>query len=243
MPRARLARKHPFDAPWRAEPAGSSNDGLNRDRIVKVAMEMADADGWESGVSMRRLATRLGSTPMALYWYVADRSELLDLVLDAVEGEVSLPVAGDDWREDLQALFGELRTVLLRHTWLAPLVSTRPNRGPNAVRSIDWALGALRRGGLSVLDAWVAFEVLVRYVVGSVVDEVGPLVDLGRLGMDAEQAADLMRAHLEAESAERFPFYAAALREMRLQPRASAEAEQDAFRRGLSWLLAGLDRN
>ncbi|MEV0345858.1 TetR/AcrR family transcriptional regulator [Nonomuraea sp. NPDC050680] len=59
--------------------------GLSLSRIVRTAIELADAEGLE-GLSMRKVADRLGFTTMSLYRHVPGRDHLLDLMRDAVMG-------------------------------------------------------------------------------------------------------------------------------------------------------------
>lgn len=59
--------------------------GLSLSRIVRTAIELADAEGLE-GLSMRKVADRLGFTTMSLYRHVPGRDHLLDLMRDAVLG-------------------------------------------------------------------------------------------------------------------------------------------------------------
>lgn len=64
--------------------------GLDRRRIVAAAVRLLDADGLGK-FSMRRLAAELGVSAMSVYWYVDNKDDLLELVLDAVCGEIELP--------------------------------------------------------------------------------------------------------------------------------------------------------
>ena len=59
--------------------------------ILRAALALADAEGLD-GVSMRRVADRLGVGTMSLYTYIPSKAELLDLMKDSVIGE-SVPVA------------------------------------------------------------------------------------------------------------------------------------------------------
>ncbi|MFC8723449.1 TetR/AcrR family transcriptional regulator, partial [Kitasatospora sp. NPDC057198] len=63
---------------------------LSRALIVGAALELADADGLE-GVSIRRVAAALEVGPMRLYGYVETKAELLELMVDAVYGEIAPP--------------------------------------------------------------------------------------------------------------------------------------------------------
>ena len=56
------------------------------DEVVDAAIQLADDEGIEA-VSMRRIAERLGLKPMSVYTYVPGKAELIDLMVDQVDGE------------------------------------------------------------------------------------------------------------------------------------------------------------
>jgi AcrR family transcriptional regulator len=95
---------------------------FSRDQITRVAIDLADQQGL-AAVSMRRVAARIGSAPTSLYWYFSDKSQLYELMVDAVVGEIELPEQrpGGDWRADLASIASATRVVGRRHPWLAPL--------------------------------------------------------------------------------------------------------------------------
>src|SRR5437867_4246120 len=68
--------------------------GLTRPAIVKRALELGDAEGLEA-VSLRRLATELGVTPMALYRHVKDKQDLVNAMYEAI-------VEGFDLKADIR---------------------------------------------------------------------------------------------------------------------------------------------
>jgi AcrR family transcriptional regulator len=115
----------------------------DRARISAAAVALADADGL-AAVSMRRIASVLGTAPASLYRYVDFRDELLELMADTVAGELDLsrPPSGD-WRADLVALAHQLRDAYRRHPWLLDLVPGRVGIGPRAVDQLEYALAAL----------------------------------------------------------------------------------------------------
>ncbi len=115
----------------------------DRARISAAAVALADADGL-GAVSMRRIASLLGTGPASLYRYVDSRDELLELMADGVAGELDLsrPPSGD-WRADLVALAHQLRDAYRRHPWLLDLVPGRVGIGPRAVDQLEYALAAL----------------------------------------------------------------------------------------------------
>ena len=86
-------------------PSRGPKPALSLDRIVEAAVQVADADGLEA-VSMRRVATELGTGAMSLYRYVPGKGELLDLMLDRVQRPSENPAdLGDGgWRAALEGL-------------------------------------------------------------------------------------------------------------------------------------------
>ncbi|WP_340559435.1 TetR/AcrR family transcriptional regulator [Streptomyces sp. GSL17-111] len=110
-------------------------------------MALLDAAGPDA-FSMRRLAAELGVTAMSLYWYVDSKDDLLELALDAVQGELPLPAPEDDWRSRLRALATAYRSVLVAHPWMAGLVGQYLNVGPNAMDFARAAQSVMTGAGL-----------------------------------------------------------------------------------------------
>jgi AcrR family transcriptional regulator len=122
--------------------------GLSLDRIVRTAIELADAEGL-TAVSMRRIAQRLGFTTMSLYRHLPGKEELTDLMRDRVIGEV----AGPDreprtWRMALEAWARRGWSIHQRHPWLAVMSASQRVPGPNAIAHYEGALRAVAGSGL-----------------------------------------------------------------------------------------------
>ena len=67
----------------RQSAARTVGDELTRDAVIGVALSIADSEGLEN-VTIRRLAQHFSVTPMALYWHVKNKEELLDAMGDKV---------------------------------------------------------------------------------------------------------------------------------------------------------------
>src|SRR5262245_32195265 len=105
---------------------------LSREQIVRAAIEIADAEGIEA-LSMRRVAAKLRAGTMSLYWHVPSKDDLLDLVRDAIMGEVKLPsTPSGGWRADLRLVAYQTRAELLRHPWYGEIIGDLPSLGPNS---------------------------------------------------------------------------------------------------------------
>ncbi|MDA3648952.1 TetR/AcrR family transcriptional regulator C-terminal domain-containing protein [Saccharopolyspora indica] len=141
------------DAPgavwFRAPQQRRKTPALNRERIVRAAVDRLDRDGTE-GLSLRKIAGDLDVHATSLYWHVATKGDVLDLALDEVFAEIALPRENraTGWQDVVLTYMRELRTVLLRHPWAASLASTRPLAGPNALARSEIVYAALAEAGL-----------------------------------------------------------------------------------------------
>ena len=76
---------------------------LDRGEVVRVALQLLDELGLD-GLTMRRLAQRLGVTAASLYWHVRDKDELLSLLAETITAEVPVADPGRPWRDELWRL-------------------------------------------------------------------------------------------------------------------------------------------
>ncbi|MFF2853010.1 TetR/AcrR family transcriptional regulator [Streptomyces sp. NPDC058001] len=141
--------------------------GLDRDRITEVTVRLLDAEGLAK-FSMRRLAAELNVTAMSVYWYVDTKDDLLELALDHVYGELSLPDpdAPDDWRDQLRALTCQYRSLLVRHPWTSPLAGTFLNIGPHSLDFSMTVQRVIRRTGLPTYGQTGAISAIFQFVYG-----------------------------------------------------------------------------
>ncbi len=131
------------------EPAGEPRRArLNRDRVLRAAVALADEAGIEA-VSMRRLAEELGVVPMALYKHVTSKEELLDGMIDIVVGEIGPPASDASWKTAIRQRILSARRSLRRHPWAPGAIESRADPSPVMLAYIDSMIGMLRAGGLS----------------------------------------------------------------------------------------------
>jgi AcrR family transcriptional regulator len=116
---------------------------------VNTAIGLADELGLAE-LSMRAIAKRLGAGAMSLYTHIPGKSELIDLMVDTVWGEVATPVeTGRGWREDMEAVAATYFELCLRHPWLVYIIETRPVIGPNSIAAWDVMLRPVDGIGLT----------------------------------------------------------------------------------------------
>jgi TetR/AcrR family transcriptional regulator, tetracycline repressor protein len=143
--------------------------GLDRATVIDAARAVLTDAGY-AGLTMRGLAGRLGVAPNALYSHVGGKTELVDLVLDDVLGEVTVPDEVSVHRDPLAAVRSIMTAsfdVLLAHTDLMPHFLARQGaRGEHAVRLGEVTLDALVRAGVESGDADETLRVLIVTTVG-----------------------------------------------------------------------------
>jgi AcrR family transcriptional regulator len=146
---------------------------LTRDRIVEAAIGLLDADG-PDGLTMRRLAERLGAGPTTLYWHVRTKDDVLDLALDEIFREVTLPAEPGEWRSDVRTLIIAWREVMLRHSW-APALLGRPMLGPNVLAREEFLQATLVRAGFEGVRLAAATHGLANYVIGAALTQAAAI--------------------------------------------------------------------
>ncbi|MFF0613805.1 TetR/AcrR family transcriptional regulator C-terminal domain-containing protein [Nocardia tengchongensis] len=204
------------------------------DRIVGTALALADAEGLDA-VSMRRIATELASGTASLYRYVADRGELLDLMIDAAQAEIAPPALTGDARADLAAVAHHFRDLLLRHRWLGPELSGRPALGPNALRRFDIAMAAALQATDDITLAATIVDTVLAYVAGAVVQELAELRAQRRTGLTEEQWRAAVGPYLRSAIATGdYPHFARRIRD------AEDLTRDQTFAFGMSCVLEGV---
>lgn len=197
--------------------------------IAAAALGIVDRDGL-GGLSMRSLATALGTGPMTLYNYVTDRGALEELVAEAVIAEVEVPEPSDDWCTDVRAIAMALWATVRRHPNAVPLVLTRRTVSASSYLAAERLIAALERAGLAEEDLLAGFRAVLGLVMGSAQAELaGPLAGAGRADEQLEVAARIGKL-----AGAEHP-HLAALSQVSRQSSAAAD-----FERGLGMLLAGI---
>jgi AcrR family transcriptional regulator len=130
----------------RAATATRPRADLSRAAIVERALTVMDADGPDA-VTIRRIAQELGVTPMALYWHVANKDELLAAMGDALIANVALPPATGPWHVQLRGVVDDLIANLSRHPAAAQLVFPRMLVTEPGLRITEFTLALLEGAG------------------------------------------------------------------------------------------------
>jgi AcrR family transcriptional regulator len=214
------------------EHAAARRAPLNRDRVVRAAVALADESGI-AALSMRKLGEAVGVEAMSLYNHVAGKEDLLDGMIDLVFSEIDLPPADGDWRPAMRRRAVSAREVLSRHRWAIGLMESRSTPGAATLRHHDAVLGCLRAGGFSVELTAHAYSLLDSYIYGFALQEAGLPFDTG------EEAREVAQDISGEFTAGQYPHLTELTIEHVLKPGYSYSNE---FEIGLDLILDGLAR-
>jgi AcrR family transcriptional regulator len=217
------------DPPWRSAPRRRSvpRPQLSRDVVVAAALEVVEKDGGDA-LTMRRVADQIGVSASSLYGYVANKEELVQLLLDRILGEVDLPPTGVSWQEMLKGFGRAMLDMFRRHPGVAALTLGRVAVTPSVLEMGERILAELRTAGMP--DQ-------VAVYVG---DLVGLYVGAFAYELDVTHAADAgdfvaqLASWMRSLPAERFPNTIA------LADKMTVGSADDRFEWGLDVIVRGL---
>ena len=148
---------------------------LNRERIVRTAIAIADREGL-AAVSLRKVGAALDVGAMRLYGYMSTKEELLELMADAVYGEmVAAGPLEAGWREALRTIAHRTWQAVRRHPWFGELLAGRPHHGPNALMYLEASFAALSDtpGFEDINVAMRALRAVNAYIIGAAQRQAG----------------------------------------------------------------------
>jgi AcrR family transcriptional regulator len=159
-----------------SDQAGISRRGpeqpLSRDRIVQAALALVDAEGL-AALSMRRLAAVLGVDPMAIYYYLPNKSALEDAIVEAIVYDTEGPSLAQrpSVYEFIIGAGRAYRAALLRHPRALPLVVNRNLATPQSLKVADNMLGLFVGAGMTSAEGVATLNVFAIYVEGAALKE------------------------------------------------------------------------
>lgn len=154
--------EHAVELLW-GETGRGPRPGLSLDGIVRAGVSVADAEGLK-GLTMQKVAERLGFTTMSLYRHVPSRDHLVDLMYDHAVGEEPDPGSEGDWRPRLESCARRSWQRHQRHPWMAEVRGNRRVPGPNTMTVFERMLSVLASTGLRPAEVVAAAELVGRFV-------------------------------------------------------------------------------
>lgn len=144
---------------------------IGRVQIIDAAFQLLDEAGIE-GVSLRKVACRLGIRAPSLYWHFKSKQALVDAMADALIEQVARDIpAGQSWRATLLQIAHELRRGFKAHRDGARVYAGTYLASENVLRLGETTIKALTEAGAPIGFAATAAMDLAYYVMGFVIDE------------------------------------------------------------------------
>ena len=141
--------------------------------VLTETVALLDEAG-ASALTFRALAQRLGGGVASIYWYVANKEELLDRATDHVIGGVLADVeklpAGDDPIDDLRAMAVTLFDAIVDRPWLGAYFMRNTDAQTNSLRLYEKLGQQTLRLDLTARQRFHAVSAIVGVVVGSAID-------------------------------------------------------------------------
>jgi AcrR family transcriptional regulator len=203
---------------------------LSRERVISAGVVFADTHGIHK-LSMRRLAGAVGVEAMSLYNHVSNKDDLIDGMIDAVIGEITLPRPGNPWKDEMRARAESAHAVLMKHRWAAVTLLSRLTTGPNMIRYIDATIGCLREAGFpwSICDhAWNAMD---NHIYGF-------SLQLLNMPYEPDEYSDAAAEFLAEFPTEQFPYF----HELSSQVIEKTHSGVNELGFGLNLILEGLEK-
>jgi TetR/AcrR family transcriptional regulator, tetracycline repressor protein len=166
---------------------------LDRRRIVTEAVALLDADGLE-GVTLRKLAQRLGVQAPTLYWHIPNKAALVTAVAEEILDQefpgLTPPEPDQRWQDWLTVMAERLRRALLAHPDGARVISASHLSLKMAAIS-ELAMSTLVARGLPLRQARLMVLTVEHFTIGHVLAEQAPRPDQDALtGFDLATFTD-----------------------------------------------------
>lgn len=232
---SQVARAGKNDKRGRKRSPPPERRALSRQTILRAALEVADRDGL-GGLTMRKIAGRLGASPMGVYRHFRNKAEILDGLVDLVIGDYDVTSHHEEtWTEWVRETFVQMKRALCAHPGIIPLLGAAGLSGANALRVLERVLAVLRDAGLGD-DSAPVFHTLMSYTIGAVAVESSALAQT-RAEEESSRNEQLRRTQLLLELAPRssHPNVVASA------PQLARFVTDEGFLAGLDRILAGVE--
>lgn len=144
---------------------------LSRDKIIEAAYQLAKRDPINA-LSMRKIATKLKVTPMAIYKYFKDKNELTTAVIDKhMQNSLLVPedIPIEAWRQWISTSFLRMWDAYIQAPGMLEYISHATTFGPAVLHWQNEVLRVLITAGLTPKQAVTGNAALAELSTGSAI--------------------------------------------------------------------------
>jgi AcrR family transcriptional regulator len=209
-------------------------ESLSRESIIEASIALLDADG-ERGLTFRALADRLSTGPGAIYWHVANKSDLLTSACDAIVARtMDGPLDEGTPKEIIRALALGMFDAIDAHPWVGSALTGAPGQLP-MVRILERIGQQIRAMEVRSDAQWAATTALLNYILG-VSGQNAANAQIGRrLGGDRSAFLEQVSAMWLQLDPEAYPFTRSVAAQL------CAHDDRADFVEGIDLILSGIE--
>src|ERR1700691_2255693 len=148
----------------RRGPSAGRKQPITVDAIVETALGIVEREGY-AALTMRRVASDLGTGPASFYAHVVNKEDLDDLLIGRLCGEIDLPEPDPrTWREQIIGICGQIRDQYLRYPGISQAALAVVPTNTETLRVNEGMLAVVLAGGVEPQTAAWAVDALSLYV-------------------------------------------------------------------------------
>jgi AcrR family transcriptional regulator len=140
-------------------------ESLSRESIIEASIELLDSSG-EGGLTFRALSERLATGPGAIYWHIANKSDLLTAASAHIVARTMEACAiGETPEATVRTLALGMFDAIDAHPWVGSALTRAPGQLPTV--SILERIGQqIRALGVPEEEQWATVSALLSYILG-----------------------------------------------------------------------------
>jgi AcrR family transcriptional regulator len=162
-PRQRRAARHAQPGP---APAGSTarKPPITAERITDAALQVVAAEGYDA-LTIRSVASVLGTGPSSLYAHIVNKADLDDLLIGRLYSRVVIPEPDPArWQQQVRDVFTQIRDQYLKYPGISRAALAQVGTNLETLRVVEGILTVLLAGGIEPQTAAWAMDVISLYV-------------------------------------------------------------------------------
>jgi len=148
----------------RRGPSAGRKEPITVDAIIETALGIVEREGY-AALTMRRVASDLGTGPASLYAHVVNKEDLDELLIGRLCAAIELPEPDPaTWRQQIISVCTQLRDQYLRYPGISRASFAAAPSNLDTLRVSEGMLAILLAGGIGPQAAAWATDALLLYV-------------------------------------------------------------------------------
>jgi AcrR family transcriptional regulator len=213
-------------------------ESLSREQIIEASIELLDGSG-DDGLTFRTLSERLATGPGAIYWHIANKSDLMTAACDAIIARtMNAPLASSVRCATPQATIRLLALAMFdaidSHPWVGSALTRALGQTP-MVRIVERIGQQIQALGVPKKEHWITVSALLNYILG-VAGRNAANGQLARTqGLDRSDFLGAVSTVWSQLDPEEYPFARSVAAQMRTHD------DRKDFLAGIDLILRGID--